>query len=282
MPRSERLLAAIGRILRPIVRILLRNGVPSDALTQIVRKTYVDVAADEFGLEGKRQTLSRISVITGLNRKEVSRLIEIDPADLGARAAARHRAASVLTAWLRTPDFLDHKGDPLDLPFAGKHSFSELVRRFSRDMKPRAMADELFASGAVEMVGTKMRLTARGFVPATDVDDLLAMLGTDAAQFIETIDHNLRNADKLYQRKVEYRNVPARFAAEFKSMSARSSQHVLEELDRWLAARSAEPESKAEPTVTLGLGIFQIEQPQTEQSETRNSETRDEGPPDER
>ncbi len=264
--------------MRPIVRILLRNGVPSDALTQIVRKTYVDVAAEEFGLEGKRQTLSRISVITGLNRKEVSRLIEIDPADLGARAAARHRAASVLTAWLRAPDFLDHKGDPIDLPFAGKHSFSELVRRFSRDMKPRAMADELFASGAIEMVGTKIRLTARGFVPAADVDDLLAMLGADTAQFIETIDHNLRNADKLLsaQGGVPQRAVALRGRVQIDVGQVRRNT-CSRNSTAGSAARSAEPESKAEPTVTLGLGIFQIEQP-----ETRNSETRDEDPRDER
>ena len=58
MPSTERVLAAIGRILRPVVRILIRNGVPSDALTQLVRKTFVDVAASDFRLNGKRQTVS--------------------------------------------------------------------------------------------------------------------------------------------------------------------------------------------------------------------------------
>ena len=259
MANTERVLAAVGRILRPLVRILIRNGVPSDALTQLVRKTYVDVAASDFQLNGKRQTVSRISVITGLHRKEVARLRLIDAVGVGAAAAARNRAAAVLTAWLRDPDFIDRKGDPLDLVFAGTNSFSELVRRYSGDMKPRAMADELLASGAIEQANGRLRLAARGYIPEADVDDLIAILGIDAAQFIETIDNNLRSPDKRYQRKVEYENVPAEYAAQFRALSARLAQQLLEELDRWLASRDADPAS-GKATMTLGLGVFQIEE----------------------
>lgn len=258
MPNTERVLAAVGRILRPIVRILIRNGVPSDALTQVVRKVYVDVAAEDFRLNGKRQTVSRISVITGLHRKEVARLRAINAVDVGSQASERNRAAAVLTAWLRDPEFLDRKGDPLDLPFAGTQSFSELVRRYSGDMKPRAMADEFLASGAIEMVAGRLRMSARGYVPGTDANDMVDMLGTDAAQLIDTIDHNMQNSEKRYQRKVEYDGVPVEHAAEFRALSARLSQHLLEELDRWLASREA-AEPSGDSTMTLGLGIFQIE-----------------------
>lgn len=258
MPNTERVLAAIGRVLRPIVRILIRNGVPSDVMTQVVRKVYVDVAAEEFRLDGKRQTVSRISVITGLHRKEVARLRSTNAVEVGSAASERNRAAAVLTAWLRDPAFLDRKGDPLDLPFAGTNSFSELVRRYSGDMKPRAMADEFLASGALETVAGRLRMSARGYVPGTDGDDMVEMLGTDAAQLIETIDHNMQSDDKRYQRKVEYIGVPVEHAAEFRALSARLSQHLLEELDRWLASREATAAS-GDSTMTLGLGIFQIE-----------------------
>ena len=261
MPSTERVLAAVGRILRPIARILIRNGIPSDALTQLVRKIYVDVAAAEFQLDGKRQTVSRISVITGLHRKEVARLLGIETAGTDAVVAGRNRAATVLSAWLRDTEFLDRKGDPLELAFAGTNSFSELVRRYSGDMKPRALADELLSAGAIEQAGSRLRMTARGYVPsAADPDELLAMLGVDTAQLIETIDHNLREPDKRFQRKVQYHGVPRDEAPEFRTLSARLSQHLLEELDRWLAARLGD----GEPTVTIGLGIFQIEQPDDE------------------
>jgi len=259
MANTERVLAAIGRILRPIVRILIRNGVPSDALTEVVRKTYVDVAHDEFQLGGKPQTVSRISVITGLHRKEVARLRALDAIDISAEAAGRNRAATVLSAWLRETDFLDRKGDPLDLPFTGDASFSELVRRHSGDMKPRAMADELLASGAIETVDGRLRMSARGYVPGADPDEMIAILGTDPVELIETIDHNMQSGDRRYQRKVEYDNIPREYAAEFRALSARLAQHLLEELDRWLAARDLGAKPTRDAAVTIGLGIYQIE-----------------------
>jgi hypothetical protein len=260
MANTERVLAAIGRILRPLVRILIRSGVPSDALTEVVRKTYVDIAEEEFPLEGKRQTVSRISVITGLHRKEVARLRALQAIDVSADVAGRNRAAAVLSAWLRDKDFLDRKGDPLDLPFLGSISFSELVRRYSGDMKPRAMADELIASGAIEIVGRRLRMSARGYLPGSAPAEMVAILGTDPAQLIETIDHNMQSSERRYQRKVEYDNVPAEYAQEFRALSARLGQHVLEELDRWLAARDLGRKSSPDATLTLGVGIFQIEQ----------------------
>jgi hypothetical protein len=259
---DDRLLAAAARILRPLVRILLRNGVPADALTEVARKVFVSVASEEFRLEGKRQTLSRISVLTGLNRKEVSRLAKALEQDAPATEARRNRAAAVLSAWLRDPDFCDRKGDPLDLPLTGTTSFTELVKRHSGDMKPGAVADELIAAQALEQVDGKLRMTARGYVPSNDPDELLGILGTDAAELIETIDHNIREIPdrRIYQSKVKYDNVPAEHVAEFLNYSGRRTQQLLEELDRWLAARDRgrRRAGRNQRRVALGLGAFQI------------------------
>jgi Family of unknown function (DUF6502) len=259
MATTERVLAAVSRILRPLVRMLVRNGVPADALTEVVRKTYVDVADQDFQLGGKRQTVARISVLTGLHRKEVARLRGLDSLEISVEASRRNRAATVISAWLRDVDFLDRKGDPRDLSFSGDNSFSELVRRYSGDMKPRAMADELLASGAIEEVDGRLRMSSRGYVPGTDPAEMVAVLGTDPVQLIETIDHNMQHAERLYQRKVEYDNVPDEYATEFRALSARLAQHLLEELDRWLAARDLGRKSSRKPTLTLGLGIYQIQ-----------------------
>ena len=143
MAVEQKLMQATRRILRPLVRILLRNGVPFKAVTELVRQTYVDVEDEEFAVEGKRQTAARIAVLTGLNRKEVSRLRGNPPLDEGAEVW-RNRASHVLASWMRDDEFLDRKGDPMDLTFAGDSPhFSELVRKPSGDMYPRSVADEL-------------------------------------------------------------------------------------------------------------------------------------------
>ncbi|MEM6709910.1 MAG: DUF6502 family protein [Pseudomonadota bacterium] len=259
---EQRLLRAARRILRPLVRIMLRNGIASDAFTELVRKVYVDVADEEFRLPGKKQTVSRISVITGLNRKEVTRL-RGEPAEDSSDERWRNRAATVLSAWELDPMFQDRKGDPLDLPFAGEPpNLTELVRKHSGDMQPRAVVDELLRVGAIEeLPSATYRMARRGYEPSADAGAMVDMLGTDTSEFIETIDHNVQNTadDSLMQAKVLYMNVPAELEQEFLTLSRRQARKLVNELNHWLAERDrgTEPD-RGEGRRTLGLGIYHI------------------------
>src|SRR5512135_1484512 len=69
---------AVARILKPLVRILLRNGVSYKTFADIAKRQYIEVARNEFPIERRKQSVSRVSVITGLTRKEVSRVIALD------------------------------------------------------------------------------------------------------------------------------------------------------------------------------------------------------------
>ena len=261
MSIESKLLDAARRILYPLVRILLRNGISSDALTELVRKTYVDVAENEFAIEGKRQTTARISVITGLNRKEVARL-RTGPALSEEGRKRWNRAATVLGAWVRDEAFQDRKGDPLDLPFEdGEVSFMHLCKKYSGDMQPRAIADELLRVGAVEEVDGRLRMTSRGYAPSSDPESVAEILGIDTAEFIETVDHNMQaEAEQtLLQFKVLSDNVPEKYVDEFNAYSKRLSRPVLEELNRWLAERDLKRDWSGEDNRwVLGLGIYQI------------------------
>lgn len=279
MSIHNKLLNAARRILYPLVRILLRNGIPSDALTELVRKTYVDVADAEFGIEGKRQTAARISVITGLNRKEVARLRSMEAATEEDHQRW-NRAATVLGAWLRDDAYQDRKGDPLDLPFEdAEPSFTLLVKKYSGDMQPRAIADELLRVGSIEEVDGRLRMTTRGYVPAGDPESVAEILGIDTAEFIETVDHNMQSEsdDKLFQLKVLSDNVPEKYVDEFNAYSRRLSRPVLEELNRWLADRDMRRDwSGEDDRAVLGLGIYQINRPAERPSTGEEDEDSDE------
>jgi len=265
MALETKLLNAVAQILRPLVRILLRNGVASDAVTELVRQAFVDVAEAEFQLEGKRQTTARISVITGLNRKEVARL----RGGSGLSEEGRkhwNRAATVLGAWYRDEAFLDRKGDPLDLPFeAATPSFAGLVKKYSGDMQPRAVADELLRVDAIEEVDGRLRMTTRGYVPSSDPETIIdEILGVDTAQLIETIDHNIlaESDEKLFQLKVLATNMREDRVAEFNSYSRRLARGVIDELNRWLSERDLGKDwSGDDQRFELGMGIYQINRP---------------------
>lgn len=261
MSQQQVLIDALFRLFRPLVRITLRQGLSAEAFEEIARRVYVDVAEKDFALDGKKQTTSRIGVLTGLNRKEVARLLKLPVTEPESNPSSQNRVERVLSAWLSDTDFHDEKGDPRPLEFLGPHSFSELVRRHSGDMPARAVADELIRIGVLaEADDRTLRLLSRGYVPDPESQDFVRILGTHAEDWFNTFDHNMTHGreDARFQRQVIYTDVPTRHAEEFRTLSARWGQQTLEELDRWLADKKATREAD-EPTVRLGLGIYEIE-----------------------
>jgi uncharacterized protein DUF6502 len=263
---GEALTVAAQSILRPLVRVLLRNGIPFGTLAEIVRRVYVEVAEADFALPGKKQTVSRISTITGLTRKDVARL-QAQEMRLQTPDAERHnRPARVIGGWVRSKAYHDKKGRPADLPVEGeKGSFTALVREFSGDIPSRAIADELIRIGAIEILPNgSVRLLTRAYIAQGDRAEGIAILGADVADLIGTIDHNLTcSPEKRYfQRRVSYDNIPAEALSELTAKIARRAQSCLENLDRTLAAadRDRNPGIRGTGRVRAGLGIYYFEE----------------------
>ena len=263
---TSALAIALVRLLRPLARILLSNGVAFDAFVGMAKRAYVDVAMRDFEIPGKKQTISRISVLTGLTRKEVQRVLR-EPSNAKADTSERyHRAARVIGGWRRDRRFQTAAGKPQDLAFdGGSKSFAELVRRYSGDMPSRAVLDELLRVGAVRRMGDgRVRLLVPAYVPRSSNVDKIGILGADAADLIDTINHNLDRGtrDPRFQRKVMYDNLPAEAVEEFRQLSAAQSQQLLERLDGWLAKRDRDvsPNVKGRGRVRAGIGIYYFEE----------------------
>ncbi|MDX1776597.1 MAG: DUF6502 family protein, partial [Desulfobulbales bacterium] len=144
------LYAAIIKLLRPLVQILLRNGVSYGTFADLAKWVFVDVATKEFALKKRKQSTSRVSVITGLSRREVTRVRKLPQPDITDSTEKHNRAARVIAAWRREPEFLDVNNKPLPLPMEGEGAtFSGLVKRFSGNVPPRAVLDELVNVGTV-------------------------------------------------------------------------------------------------------------------------------------
>ena len=258
--------AAVRRLLRPLVRLLLRHAVPFDAFAELAKKVYVEVAMADFPLPDKKPSASRASILTGLNRKEVARLMT-PSADAGAESAERYnRAARVLTAWTRDPEFVYATGNPRPLEIEGTLSFAALVKRHSGDMPVRAVLDELLRVGAVRRGDDgRIELVTRAFIPQASEVDKIGILGTDVADLIDTIDHNLQygGTNPRFQRKVMYHSIDAANLPAFRKLSGSQAQVLLEKLDRWLAERDVDlpVEAPAAPRARVGMGIYYFEEP---------------------
>jgi hypothetical protein len=264
--REQVLDRAVATLLRPLFRVLLRNGKSFSAFEEVAKRTFVDVAMNDFSIPGKKPSISRASILSGLTRKEVQRLVQEQDLPDAAAGERHNRAARVLTGWVRDADFLDEIGRPRPLDIEGERSFATLVKRYSGDMPTRAMLDELLRVGAVrQKPDGRFDLMARGYVPRKDADEMVSMLGTDVADLIATIDHNIHGDPDAprFQRKVMYHHIPVDALPAFRRFSAQPAQALLEMLDVWLKSRDTRPigGKGSVPTTRVGVGIYYFEEP---------------------
>jgi len=257
---GEVLSAAIARILRPLVRILLRHGMPFGAFADLAKRIYVEVASSgEFHLDRRKQTVSRLAVITGLTRKEVRRVAELPAASAREETERYNRAARVITGWAHDARFQDERGEPRAL--TPDSEFAELVRLFSGDMPSRAVLDELLRVGAVARDDDgRVSLRIRAYVPAATETATLEILGTDVAALSATIDHNMASASEAawFQRKVLYDNLPEEALPLLRALAAGKGQQLLEQLNAEIRVhdRDCNPDVKGTGRRTAMIGVY--------------------------
>ena len=262
MPQSfsQTLSAAVVRILRPLVAILLRHGMAYGTFAELARKAYVEEAFAQAPASGKRQTISSVSAITGLTRKETKRLRELDIVDDETSARRYSRAIRVVSGWVNDSRFHDADGQPAVLPIEGRSgSFADLVKSFSGDIPTAAMLSVLEAGGTVTVTDAGVQLMERAYLPSATPREKIDILGTDVAELIATIGHNIvaDPPQRLFQRKVSNVLVHPDAVAEFRALSNEKSQHLLEEYHRWLASHEVhDTTDSAKKPCYVAVGIY--------------------------
>lgn len=255
----------VVKLLRPLVRILLRYGISFGEFAEMARWVFVDIAKKDFSIPGRKQTISRISVITGLNRKDVTRLTKTDIYAETSATPVINRAGRVIGGWVQDDNFHDSKGGPAVLTLeGGTDSFAELVKRYSGDMPVRAVLDELLRIEAVKKTeDNTVSLLTRAYIPKNLDAGKISILGTDAADLMSTIDHNLVEQEQpFFQRKVVYDNIPSEAVTGFREISAAEGQLLLEKLDALLTGqdRDRNPSIAGSGRKRLGVGIYYFEE----------------------
>lgn len=258
------LTTAISQILRPLVRILLRNGISCGSFEEMVRKAYVDEAFAQAHRNNSKATISSVSAETGLSRKEVKRLTETDLSNSENTEQKYNRAIRVISGWLNDPQFAYEEGNPRALSLDssiddGNAAFASLVKQYSGDIPTKAMLNLLESSNCVEIKDGLVHLVRNAYVPGNDPEEIIRILGKDTNQLINTIDHNLTVDDKSkwFQRKVSNPRVATDAVPEFKEFSRKRSQTLLEELDAWLSQNEADDDTDSR---YVSMNIYYYEQ----------------------
>lgn len=261
------LAGAAVRIFKPLVRILLKHGVSYKTCAEWLRWCYVDVAQNDFAISGRKQTKSRIAVLTGLTRIDVDRLLKLPSPQLLDQEEHYHRAARVLHAWRYDPDYQDEQGQPLDLDFDCQSgpSFTQLVEHNSGGTPPRAVMDELQRIGCIEVSSERrIRLIRGELVTADNEEELvnLVILNMSAGRLMDTISHNilLHNQEKRLQLMVLNPRIRAEKMPEIKQYLEEQGRSLIMHVNEWLDEQADDVEHEDIEYIRTGLGVYYFEE----------------------
>ena len=251
-------------LLRPLVRILLSHGVPFSTFQEIARWVYVEIAEKHFELPERKQTDSRVSILTGLTRKDVARIRKVEKPDDRAEALSYNRAARVVSAWVRDYPMEGTVSGVSPLPIEGESSLSALIRHYSGDMPVRAVIDELLRVGAIRIrANGEAELIHRHYLPYMGERRKLVYLGDDVADLIATIGHNLEFPEKtFFQRKVFYDNIPVEHIESVRAVARKRGEAAIDSLVHDMAAhdRDVNPKIGGTGRIRAMVGIYYHEE----------------------
>jgi len=254
------------KILKPLVKVLMRNEISHGEFAEFAKRAYMEVAYEHFSIPGRKTTYSRVAILTGLNRKEIVRLTQQDASEIQPRKGTTNRALRVVTGWLNDPEFLDRKQRPKTLPIRGDSaSFRALAIRYSGDITARAILEELKRLGVAKITAEedRVQLLSSGYIPQKDKSEQIEIMSISVADLLETTAFNLEHEKKelRFQRQLIHRDVPESIVKEFKTYSHQQSSALLSDMNQWLIHRmSQEPHDAEKPVKRVGVGIYYFEE----------------------
>lgn len=174
--RSDLILATVLRVMRPLVALLLRHGVAYPAFSSAMKRVFLDAARAELQAQGMPMTDSALTLLSGVHRRDV-RTLGRDPSPARAPApAALGLVGEVVARWMSDPAYVGDDG--LARPLVRGEAigqFDALVSGVSRDVRPKAVLDELLRLGAAEADGNLLRLVAQAFAPRAGLAETAAL-----------------------------------------------------------------------------------------------------------
>lgn len=271
-PDPAKLQAPLARLLRPLVRLLVRSGITFPALCDLLRELYVNVAEYDFALPDKAQTDSRVSLLTGIHRKEVRRLRGAG-APVSAAPAALSRTSRIIARWLAAPEYTGEDGRPQPLPKSADEgpSFESLVESVTRDVRPRAVMDEWIDRRLVQIDDEgRVVLSEAAYVPQGD-DEQLYYFGRNLHDHMAAAVWNvLGGAPRFFERAVHYDGLTEAAARDLEAKARELASTALQAGNR-AADVLTRSESAGDWRWNFGTYVFLERRPATGETEAAES-----------
>ena len=253
------LLSTLSRVLAPLVRLLIARGVTFQMASELLKRVYVREGQRHFD-DAETVTGTQLSLLTGLNRKEIRRLTgdaaeEKRPEDMTSFASAAH------DLWCTGRRWRDRDGNPKPL---SRHrvgrllSFDDLVRSFTSDHRPGAVLDELKRLGYATETEDMVHINPGAFLPQRNDSDKLRGLADNLEDHANAAVSNVLDPEPRFLERFVFSDELS--AASVELLAARASDHWQnvhdDMINTAIDAESEDVAAKRETDMRMRVGMY--------------------------
>jgi hypothetical protein len=272
VPQSVKsnLLAAFRHLLKPLVRLAIKNGVSVREFSQAIKGTYVDVATKQIAAAGDKATREAIAVTLNVDTNDIADILA-SPASANFHYEEEQSTpvARVLAGWFADSRSSGPYGVLVDLQFeAGSDSarespvtFSDLARKYCPGTPAKELLDESIRTGCVVSVGSGFfRAVKRSYVPDPLSTVSISHFAHVVHNLCESFEINLRAESSggkgLFERTIITDTRLTRDDLQaFDKYVRNRGQLFADDIDNWLTSRSAPGPNDKDP-VNTGIGVY--------------------------
>jgi len=259
------LIAALRALLRPLVRLLVARGVTYPIFADALKQTYVDVAVRDFAEAARPPSDSRVTLLSGVHRKDVKRLRGAGAAPTAKVPPTVAFGAQLVAAWLER--YSDAKGRPRPLArlrsAGGERSFEALVERLSTDIRARAVLDAWLRLGVAELDGEdRVVLRTAAFVPTRGFDEKAYYFAHNVGDHLAAASHNLMDKEPPFmERSVHYNALDPASVGGLAALAEETGMKALRAVNRKAMQAEAHDKKKSAPKQRITFGVYFYSEP---------------------
>jgi hypothetical protein len=200
--QGSAILKILNRVLAPLVRLCLANGITYAAANEVLKRLFVHEADLLHPGASEHGKVSRISTATGINRYEVTRLTKLEATP--KRVTKQPLASEVLARWTTDHSYRNPNGVLSVMNRLGPvPSFEALAQTVTRDVHHRSVLDELIRLDMVIYDESQdlVSLVLNNFVPKSDHQQMLNFLGDNVGDHLNAAVANVLRESKSHHEQ---------------------------------------------------------------------------------
>ena len=254
------LVKAIKLLCRPLVRLLIEKGITFPQFRDLMKDLYVEVANQQFSLDNKKPSDSRIFVLTGVHRKDIKRLREQSESTSPIVTSSASLSGELVARWTSMPEYLDKRGKPAPLLKTKKEnqpSFDQLVSSVSKDVRPKVILDEWLRLNVIRLKDDYIVLNQSAFVTNKEFTEMAYYLGHNVHDHMASCVNNiLSDSEPMLERSVYYASLKASSVEKLRAIASKKGNELLQHLNKQAIKYYDADKDEEDANCRMRLGVY--------------------------